>query len=216
MELCAPRFLSNLPHNGSFNPSPPSLHSRPSLTPKRIPISLSKSGLIYIAASMPRATTSDETSTSTSKQFEQVPDEATTAQEVQFEAADASKTTEETPMDVRTQVIEFLNQLNTKVTPMDVQIQVIEFLNQLNMKLSSGDAYTLLGYGSGASVALWISSALVGAIDSIPLLPKVLEIIGLGFTIWFSYRYVIFKKDRDELSAKIEEFKQQIIGSTDD
>ncbi|XP_058088116.1 protein CURVATURE THYLAKOID 1D, chloroplastic-like isoform X2 [Magnolia sinica] len=196
MELCAPRFLSNLPHNGSFNPSPPSLHSRPSLTPKRIPISLSKSGLIYIAASMPRATTSDETSTSTSKQFEQVPDEATTAQEVQFEAADASKTTEETPMDVRTQVIEFLNQLNTK--------------------LSSGDAYTLLGYGSGASVALWISSALVGAIDSIPLLPKVLEIIGLGFTIWFSYRYVIFKKDRDELSAKIEEFKQQIIGSTDD
>ncbi|XP_058106366.1 uncharacterized protein LOC131249583 [Magnolia sinica] len=52
-------------------------------------------------------------------------------------AYDAVKTTEETPMDVRTQVIEKANHLNIKVTPMDVRTYVIEFLNQLNIKFLS-------------------------------------------------------------------------------
>ncbi|KAE8718531.1 hypothetical protein F3Y22_tig00110013pilonHSYRG00484 [Hibiscus syriacus] len=41
-------------------------------------------------------------------------------------------------------------------------------------------------YGSGALVALWLASALVGAIDSIPLFPKLLEVVGLGYTFWFT------------------------------
>ncbi|MQM18947.1 hypothetical protein Taro_051947 [Colocasia esculenta] len=82
--------------------------------------------------------------------------------------------------------------------------------------LDSEDTYYILIYGTGALVALWISSAIVGAIDSLPLFPKMLEIIGLGFTVWFTYRYLLFKKNRDELFEKIDHLKEQILGPSVD
>ncbi|ESQ37747.1 hypothetical protein EUTSA_v10029019mg [Eutrema salsugineum] len=53
---------------------------------------------------------------------------------------------------------------------------------------------TVLIYGGGAIVAVWLSSIVVGAINSVPLLPKVMELVGLGYTGWFVYRYLLFKK----------------------
>ncbi|ONK74177.1 uncharacterized protein A4U43_C03F3600 [Asparagus officinalis] len=90
-----------------------------------------------------------------------------------------------------------------------------EFLNNLDLKLDSDYAYSVLIYGTGALVAVWFSSAVVGAIDSIPVVPKALEVVGLAYTIWFSYRYLIFKKNREELFAKIEDLKKQVIGTSD-
>ncbi|MCI24256.1 protein CURVATURE THYLAKOID 1A chloroplastic-like, partial [Trifolium medium] len=52
---------------------------------------------------------------------------------------------------------------------------------------------TVLVYGGGALVAVWLSSILVGAINSVPLLPKIMELVGLGYTGWFVYRYLLFK-----------------------
>lgn len=43
-------------------------------------------------------------------------------------------------------------------------------------------------YGAGAVVLLWLSSTIVGAINSIPLLPKLMELVGLGYTAWFTWR----------------------------
>ncbi|KAL6861809.1 hypothetical protein ACP4OV_017509 [Aristida adscensionis] len=72
-------------------------------------------------------------------------------------------------------------------------------------------------YGTGAFFAGWVLSAVVSAIDSIPLqLPKILEIVGLGYTIWFSTRYLLFKENRDELLVKVEDFKRRIVGSGDE
>lgn len=87
-----------------------------------------------------------------------------------------------------------------------------DFVSKLNLKFDSDDTYSILIYGTGALVALWLSSAVVGALDSIPLVPKLFEVVGLAYTIWFSYRYLIFKKNREELFAKIDEIKGQIIG----
>jgi hypothetical protein len=101
-------------------------------------------------------------------------------------------------------------------SPTEDQTQSFEFLDQLNIKFDSDDTYSLLLYGGGALVALWLSSAIVGAIDSIPLFPKLMEVVGLGYTFWFSYRYLIFKKNREELAAKIEELKQQVLGLDDE
>ncbi|KAK9090272.1 hypothetical protein Sjap_023449 [Stephania japonica] len=50
------------------------------------------------------------------------------------------------------------------------------------------------------------------AIDAIPQVPKVLQLVGLGYSVWFSYRYLIFKDNRGELLAKINELKKEIIG----
>ncbi|KAJ6811963.1 protein CURVATURE THYLAKOID 1D, chloroplastic-like [Iris pallida] len=84
------------------------------------------------------------------------------------------------------------------------------FINKANLKLDSDDTYSILIYGTGGLVALWLSSAVVGALDSIPLIPKVFEVVGLAYTIWFSYRYLIFKKNREELFVKIDDIKGKI------
>ncbi|XP_051130092.1 uncharacterized protein LOC127250645 isoform X2 [Andrographis paniculata] len=52
---------------------------------------------------------------------------------------------------------------------------------------------TVILYGSGAIVALWFASVVVGAINSIPLVPKMMELVGLGYAGWFVYRYLLFK-----------------------
>jgi hypothetical protein len=43
-----------------------------------------------------------------------------------------------------------------------------------------------------------------------------MELIGLGYTGWFAYRYLLFKSNRKELVSEIEELKSKITGSTDD
>ncbi|AEE81987.1 Protein CURVATURE THYLAKOID 1A [Arabidopsis thaliana] len=72
---------------------------------------------------------------------------------------------------------------------------------------------TVLIYGGGAIVAVWLSSIVVGAINSVPLLPKVMELVGLGYTGWFVYRYLLFKSSRKELAEDIESLKKKIAGS---
>ncbi|XP_021725400.1 protein CURVATURE THYLAKOID 1A, chloroplastic-like isoform X2 [Chenopodium quinoa] len=89
-----------------------------------------------------------------------------------------------------------------------------ELFNKLDIDLDVEDSPTILLYGGGAIVALWLLSAIVGAIDSIPVLPKVLEVVGLGYSVWFTTRYLLFKKNREELGSKIEELKQEILGTS--
>ncbi|XP_004494779.1 protein CURVATURE THYLAKOID 1A, chloroplastic [Cicer arietinum] len=72
---------------------------------------------------------------------------------------------------------------------------------------------TVLVYGGGALVAVWLSSILVGAINSVPLLPKIMELVGLGYTGWFVYRYLLFKSSRKELATDIEVLKKKIAGT---
>jgi hypothetical protein len=73
---------------------------------------------------------------------------------------------------------------------------------------------TVLVYGGGALVALWLSSTIVGAINSVPVIPKLMELIGLGYTGWFVYRYLLFKSNRKELVADIEELKGKVTGAS--
>ncbi|KAK4430530.1 protein CURVATURE THYLAKOID 1D, chloroplastic [Sesamum alatum] len=95
-------------------------------------------------------------------------------------------------------------------------LQLLKFLEDLDIKFDYEDTYSILVFGGGGAVALWLLAAVVSAIDSIPVFPKVLELVGLGYTVWFSSRYLIFKKNRDELVAKIEQIKQQVLGSKDE
>ncbi|KAK6136583.1 hypothetical protein DH2020_029673 [Rehmannia glutinosa] len=72
---------------------------------------------------------------------------------------------------------------------------------------------TVLIYGGGAVVAIWLASTVVGAINSVPLLPKIMELVGLGYTGWFVYRYLLFKSSRKELASDIEAIKKKIAGT---
>ncbi|VAI49611.1 unnamed protein product [Triticum turgidum subsp. durum] len=65
--------------------------------------------------------------------------------------------------------------------------------------------------GGGALIALLILSKIISGMDSVPLLPNVLEIVGTGYSVWFITRYLLFKESRDELFAKFEDLKNNII-----
>ncbi|KAL5213234.1 hypothetical protein ABZP36_024081 [Zizania latifolia] len=84
---------------------------------------------------------------------------------------------------------------------------VDDILSKLDIQVTP----TYVLYGSGAFIVLWVLSSVVSAIDSIPLVPKVLELIGTGYSIWFTARYLLFKESRDKLFAKFEDLKERII-----
>ncbi|CAN0878445.1 Protein CURVATURE THYLAKOID 1D, chloroplastic [Linum grandiflorum] len=70
---------------------------------------------------------------------------------------------------------------------------VNEFLADLNFKFDSEDTVSLVIYGSGALLAVWLLSAVVNAVDSIPVFPKLMEVLGPGYSVWFTSRYLLFK-----------------------
>lgn len=45
-----------------------------------------------------------------------------------------------------------------------------------------------------------------------PQLPKMMELVGLGYTAWFTYRYLLFKNSREELAKDVEDLKKKITG----
>lgn len=64
----------------------------------------------------------------------------------------------------------------------------------------------IFGYGVGGIVLITILRAIVSAIDSLPVLPATLELIGLGYSAWFVWRYVLFRESRMELVEEIDDF----------
>ncbi|XP_068659973.1 protein CURVATURE THYLAKOID 1A, chloroplastic-like isoform X2 [Aristolochia californica] len=76
-------------------------------------------------------------------------------------------------------------------------VQVEEIFSDLKEKWDElENKSTVIIYGGGAVVAVWLSSVVVGAINSVPLLPKIMELVGLGYSGWFVYRYLLFKPKR--------------------
>ncbi|XP_070053318.1 protein CURVATURE THYLAKOID 1A, chloroplastic-like isoform X1 [Nicotiana tomentosiformis] len=71
---------------------------------------------------------------------------------------------------------------------------------------------TVFLYGGSAVLGLWFSSILIDALDSIPMLPKFLELVGFGYFGWFVYTYLLFKSGRDELGSNIQALKKKITG----
>ncbi|KAI7752562.1 hypothetical protein M8C21_016974 [Ambrosia artemisiifolia] len=74
------------------------------------------------------------------------------------------------------------------------------------------DLVALLGVGFAVVVALWASLSVTTAIDKLPVLPGLFELIGIVFSTWFVYRYLLFKPDRKELAEIIKKSLADIIG----
>ncbi|KAL9680882.1 hypothetical protein QQ045_012662 [Rhodiola kirilowii] len=72
---------------------------------------------------------------------------------------------------------------------------------------------TALLYGGGAVVAVWLSSVIIGAINSVPLLPGIMELVGIGYSGWFVYRYLLYESNRKELATDIDTLKKTITSA---
>ncbi|KAL6285699.1 hypothetical protein ACE6H2_010089 [Prunus campanulata] len=77
---------------------------------------------------------------------------------------------------------------------------------------NSEDRPGLVGLGFAAIVAFWASSNLITAIDKLPLIPSVLEFVGILYSSWFIYRYLLFKPDREEFFQIVNKSVSDILG----
>jgi hypothetical protein len=66
----------------------------------------------------------------------------------------------------------------------------------------------------GAFLSVKLTLALLDAINDIPLLAPTLELVGLGYTAWFIYRYLLRASNRQELGEEIKSLRDQIVGRT--
>ncbi|XP_048226270.1 protein CURVATURE THYLAKOID 1B, chloroplastic [Ricinus communis] len=76
------------------------------------------------------------------------------------------------------------------------------------------DKYAVSTLAVVGAVALWGSTGMISAIDRIPLVPGVLEVVGIGYSGWFAYKNLVFKPDREALLEKIKATYKDIIGSS--
>ncbi|XP_027906816.1 protein CURVATURE THYLAKOID 1C, chloroplastic [Vigna unguiculata] len=74
------------------------------------------------------------------------------------------------------------------------------------------DRLALFGLGFAAVAAFWAATNLVAAVDKLPLFPAVFELIGIFYSVWFTYRYLIFKPDREELFQILNKSATDILG----
>jgi hypothetical protein len=98
---------------------------------------------------------------------------------------------------------------------------VFDFLGKLPDELGNFFAdykkplITLLIFTSGI-VSVYVVLSVINAINDIPLLSPVLELVGLGYSIWFVYRYLLRASTRSELLQEFEVLKKQVVGKNQD
>lgn len=69
-----------------------------------------------------------------------------------------------------------------------------------------------LGLIFGSIVSVKLTLALLSAINDVPLLEPAFELIGLVYTVWFVYRYLLKASSRQELGQEIDKLKAQVLG----
>ncbi|CAM6094514.1 unnamed protein product [Calypogeia fissa] len=113
---------------------------------------------------------------------------------------------------------EIVSELSESPAPSSSEIQAAaeDLLKQVKETWAKVDDKLAIGsLGVAALIVLWGSTGLISAIDKLPLIPQVLELVGLLYTGWFVYRYLLFKPDREELLKVVDETKSKITGQDD-
>ncbi len=61
-------------------------------------------------------------------------------------------------------------------------------------------------------VTVKVTLAILDAINDVPLLAPVFELVGIGYTAWFVYRYLLKAETREELLGELNSLKGQVVG----
>ena len=64
-----------------------------------------------------------------------------------------------------------------------------------------------------AFVTVKVVLAILDALNDIPLLAPTFELIGIGYSAWFVYRYLLKVETREELGQEIQAITSQVVGS---
>ena len=63
-----------------------------------------------------------------------------------------------------------------------------------------------------ALVSVKLLLAILGAINEVPLLAPTFELVGMGYSGWFIYRYLLRASSRQELGSEFNTLKDQVLG----
>lgn len=66
----------------------------------------------------------------------------------------------------------------------------------------------------GAIIAVKITLAVLEVVHEIPLLAPFLELIGIAYSTWFTYRYLWKAENRSELVQDFNKIKSQVLGQS--
>mmetsp|Transcript_39753 Transcript_39753/g.55199 ORF Transcript_39753/g.55199 Transcript_39753/m.55199 type:complete len:165 (+) Transcript_39753:85-579(+) len=98
----------------------------------------------------------------------------------------------------------------------DVQFEIPEALTETLDKVSAAwenteDKPAVLSLVLYVGVALVAAAGVLKGVDKLPFVPFFLELVGICFSGWFTYRYLLFKPDREELGKKFDKLKNDIL-----
>jgi len=148
----------------------------------------------------PELKTSDYTDSST-PEFADVEDraelEVTTAEPAPIVVSPQSSQSSEQWTQIGERVSYYLGQLPDLLS---------DFFNQ-NQRLLIN-----LGLLFGGIVSVKLTLAVLDAVNDIPLLAPTFELVGIAYSAWFVYRYMLKAETRQELSQEIDTLKQQVVG----
>ncbi len=112
----------------------------------------------------------------------------------------------------------------TKVSPEFSSANMPDWMKQSANILSEVPAYFGQIYGEyksaintialflGILVGAKLTLAVLSAVNEIPLLAPTFELIGIGYTFWFVWRYLLQASTRNELSSEINGLKSEVFG----
>jgi hypothetical protein len=64
-----------------------------------------------------------------------------------------------------------------------------------------------------ALITVKILLAVLDSLNDIPLISPTFELIGIGYSTWFIYRYLLRASSRQELTQEINTIKSQLLGN---
>jgi glutamyl-tRNA synthetase len=99
----------------------------------------------------------------------------------------------------------------------EITNQVVTILSELPMYVVNffenyQKAIITIGLIVAGGITLKVTFAVIDSLNDVPLLAPIFELVGMGYTVWFVYRYLLRAASRQELSSEIASLKEQILG----
>lgn len=99
----------------------------------------------------------------------------------------------------------------------DIKDQIVTILSELPAYVSNFFAdyqkpLVTVGLILAGGISIKVMLGVLDALNDVPLVAPIFELIGMGYTGWFIYRYLLKASTRQELLTEIDSFKEQVVG----
>jgi len=99
----------------------------------------------------------------------------------------------------------------------DIKDQVLTILSELPAYVSNFFAdyqkpLVTVGLILAGGISIKVMLGVLDALNDVPLVAPVFELIGMGYTGWFVYRYLLKASTRQEFLTEIDSLKEQVVG----